>query len=172
MNIDISKEDFELAPGESVLIHTNEFIKVPNTLSACIYERYSVKSLGLMISPAHYMNPGYKGNIGLLAVNHSTVPIKLIPGIKICQLALFELTSEPLRPYEKQGGKYMDAKSASISKLHLDAEIQEFLKSKGVQKASDDMAKELGEYLMGHIRASAKRLADILRAEEESQKNG
>jgi dCTP deaminase len=170
-NIDISNEDFELKPGESVLIHTHEFVKVPNHLSARIYERYGVKSLGLMISPAHYMNPGYRGNIGLLAVNHSPVPVKLIPGIKICQLALFELSSEPLKPYEKQDGKYMDAQTASISKLHLDKEIQEFLELKGVKKVSDDMASELGEYLMGHIRTSAKRLADILRAEEGIQKN-
>jgi dCTP deaminase len=166
--IDLSKEDLWLQPNESILVQTHEFIKIPSHLSARIYERYSVKSLGLMISPAHYMNPGYRGQVGLVAVNHSPVAIRIVQGIKICQLALFSLSSEPLSPYENQDGKYMDARNVSISKLHLDKEIQEFLRDNGAQKVSDDMVKELGEHLMSHVRKSAKRLANILREEENN----
>lgn len=165
-NIDISKTEFWLKPSESVLIKTHEFVSVPNNLSARIYERYSVKSLGLMISPAHYINPGYRGQITLIAVNHSPVPIRLIPGLKICQLAFFQLLSEPLKPYEKQDAKYMDAREVSISKLHLDKEIQEFLISKGISKVTNELAAEFGKYLMSHIQKSAIRLANILRKEE------
>lgn len=164
--IDLNETDLWLEPNESVLIQTYEFIRVPNNMSAKIYERYGVKSLQLMISPAHYMNPGYRGQITLVAVNISPVRLKLVPGIKICQLGLFELSSEPLKPYEKQDAKYMDARDVSISKLHLDKEIQDFLRLKGIEKVTDGLAKDLGEHLMGHIRQSAKRLADILREEE------
>lgn len=169
-SIDIQKEEFFLAPNESVLVQTNEKIRVPENLSARMYERFGVKSLGLMISPAHYMNPGYSGQISLLAVNHSPVPIKLTAGIKICQIGFFELSSEPLKPYEKQSGLYMDAKDVSTSKLHLDKEIQEFLKNKGIEKVSDDMAKDLSDHLMGHIRNAAKDLAEIARQEFEKDK--
>ncbi|KYP81688.1 dCTP deaminase [Ferroacidibacillus organovorans] len=167
LEIDLTENDFFLEPGESVLIQTYEFINVPESLSARVYERYSIKSLGLMISPAHYLTPGYRGNIGLLAINHSAVPIRLTPGIKICQIGFFALSSIPLKPYEKQDGKYMDAKDVSISKLHLDKDIQEFLKQKGISRVSDDMAKALGDHLMGHIRESAKRLADTIRYEQD-----
>ena len=170
--IDIHTSEFWLQPGESVLVSTVESVSIPDDLSSRVYERYSIKSLGLMISPAHYMNPGYRGTVGLLAINHNSVPIRLTAGIKICQLALFQLSSDPLKPYEKQDGKYMDTTSASISKLHLDKEIQGFLQSKGIEKIPNEMAEELSEHLMGHIRKSAKELADILRKEFGDPKVG
>lgn len=162
---DISVDEFWLEPKESVLIQTHEFLKVPHNMTARIYERYGVKSLGLMISPAHYMNPGYRGQISLIAVNNTPVRFRLIPGIKICQLALFELKTEPLKPYEKQDARYMDTTEVSISKLHLDDEIQDFLKEKGVKKVSEEMASDLGKHLMSHIKLAAKELADIARKE-------
>lgn len=169
--IDIQKEDFFLAPGSSVLIQTNEKITVPENISARMYERFGVKSLGLVISPAHYINPGYSGQISFLAVNNSPVPIQLTAGIKICQIGFFELTSDPLKPYEKQSGLYMYAKEVSTSKLHLDKEIKEFLHQKGIEKVSDNMAKDLSEHLMGHIRNAAKDLAELARQEFEKDKN-
>jgi dCTP deaminase len=169
--IDLTKQDFMLQPTQSVLIQTHEFIRVPVNMSARIYERYGVKSLGLMISPAHYMNPGFRGKISLVAINHSPVPVRLIPGIKICQVALFRLSSDAEKPYDRQDALYMDARDVSISKLHLDKQIQEFLTIKGIQKVSDKMASELGDHLMSHVKKSAKRLADILRREEGKLKD-
>ncbi|WP_416730326.1 dCTP deaminase [Fictibacillus sp. JL2B1089] len=160
-SFDITKQDFIVQPKESVLIQTHEYVQIPENTTARIYERYSVKSLGLMISPSHYMNPGYRGKISLLLINHSSVPVQLVAGIKICQLALFTLSSEPLTPYEKQDAKYMDSMSVSISKLHLDSEIQDYLKERGVKQVSNEMAKDLGEHLMSHVRKAAKELADI-----------
>ncbi|MFC4618554.1 dCTP deaminase [Camelliibacillus cellulosilyticus] len=163
--ISLDRVDFWLAPNETVLIQTNEYIKVPNDKTARIYERYSIKSLGLLVSPAHYINPGYRGKISLTLTNHSSVPVKLTPGIKICQFGLFELTSLPLAPYEKQNAKYMDAKNVSISRLHLDKEIQDFLKNQGVKKVSDQLAHDLGEHLMSRIKKAAKELADFAKKE-------
>lgn len=167
--INIKKQPYNLKPHESVLIQTNEFLRMPDNLSGRIYERFSVKSLGLLISPAHYINPGYRGQVSLLAYNTNNVPITLVPGIKICQIGLFELNSEPLKPYEKQDAKYMDARTVSISKLHMDKEIQEFLREKGIKKVSEEMAQDLGKHLMSHIKKSAKSLADI--AQEEFLKD-
>lgn len=103
-----------------------------------------------------------------MAVNKSSVPIKLVPGIKICQLALYKLSSHPLKPYEKQDAKYMDATGVSISKLHLDKEIQEFLKEKGFNRISDELARELGDYLMKRIKKAAKELAQEGRRQLEA----
>ncbi|WP_100400616.1 dCTP deaminase [Bacillus sp. FJAT-44742] len=160
-SIDLTKDDYMLQPKQSVLVQTSEFIKVPEDKSARIYERYSVKSLGLIISPAHYMNPGYRGKISLLAFNSTNTPIKLVPGIKCCQIGLFELGTKPWKPYEKQDAKYMDSENVSISKLHLDSEIQDFLRIKGVSEVSDRVAGDLGNYLMGQIKSTANDLADL-----------
>ncbi len=132
-------------------------------MGAEILERYSIKLLGLSISAASYMNPGYEGTMTFLAVNHSPVAIQLVAGIKFCQLALFELSSELEKPYRKQQAKHLESNDVSISKLHLDKEIQEFLKEKGINHVSEETARDLGEYLMKQIQESAKDLADILR---------
>lgn len=161
--IDITEQEFCLDPNQSVLVKCNEYFKVPTNKGALILERYSLKLLGLMISPASYMNPGYEGTMSFLAVNHSPVPIQLVSGIKFCQLSLFELSSDSEKPYQKQDAKYQKSNAVSISKLHLDNEIQEFLKEKGVDQVSEGTAKELGDYLMKQIQESAKELADILR---------
>ncbi|GFN31340.1 hypothetical protein PCURB6_16000 [Paenibacillus curdlanolyticus] len=163
IEVDISKEDFYLQPSESVLIKSHEYFKVPVDKLAIIPERYSVKLTGLMISPASYMNPGYQGKLSFLAVNHSSVPIRLLPGIKFTQLAVAQLTSESDKPYGKQDAKYMGSVDVSISKLHLDNEIQEFLVSKGITNVSSDTARELGNHLVEMMKKSASKIADELR---------
>jgi dCTP deaminase len=162
--IDISKEPFLLKPNESVLVQSVESFNVPDDMSAQINERYSIKLLGLYISPASYMNPGYRGTMSFVAYNQSPVPIRLVPGIKFAQLALFKLSSVSDNPYWKQDAKYMGATEVSISKLHLDNDIQEFLNQKGIINVSNETANELGGYLMGKIKSSAEKIADELRA--------
>lgn len=161
--IDISKESFYLNPNESVLIQTVEYFKIPNNMSGQINERYSIKLLGLMISPASYLNPGYEGKMSFVAYNQSPKPIRLTHGVSIAQLAIFQLSSESENPYRKQDAKYLGAKEVSISKLHMDKDIQEFLISKGVGNVSNDSAKELGDFLMDKINESAIKIADELR---------
>lgn len=82
--IDIEKERFYLEPGMSVLVQSNEYFKIPINMAAIILERHSVKLLGLTIIPASYMNPGYEGRMSFLATNHTSVPIRIIPGVKFC----------------------------------------------------------------------------------------
>lgn len=164
--IDIGNDEFYLQPSESVLAHTIESVNVPPDAAGKIYERYSIKSTGLMVSPAGYMNPGYKGKVGFLIVNHAPVPVRLVHGVKICQLSIVPLSSPSSKPYEKQASKYMDDPGASISKLHLDQEVKEFLGQRGVAGVSGRTVKELGDYLVARVKKSGKTLADILRSEE------
>jgi dCTP deaminase len=161
--IDISNEPFLLRPNESVLVQSVESFNIPDDTSAQINERYSIKLLGLYVSPASYINPGYRGTMSFVAYNQSPVPIRLVPGIKFVQLALFKLSSVSDHPYWKQDAKYMGATEVSISKLHLDNDIQEFLKQKGIINVSNETANELGGYLMGKIKSSAEKIADELR---------
>ncbi|MED3716050.1 dCTP deaminase [Geobacillus thermodenitrificans] len=161
--IDISKTVFHLQPNESVLVRSVEYFRIPDDMAAQVLERYSIKLLGLMISPASYMNPGYEGTMSFIAYNQSPKPIRLTPGIKFAQLAIFKLSSEAEKPYRKQDAKYLGSNEVSISKLHLDKEIQEFLLKKGIGNVSNDTAKELGDFLMNKINKSAQKIAEELR---------
>lgn len=161
--IDLLTADYYIEPNQSALVQSIEYFRVPDNMAAEILERYSIKLLGLSISPASYMNPGYEGRMSFIAYNQSPKRIKLTPGIKFAQVAMFELSSVAEMPYRKQDAKYLGSKEVNISKLHLDREIQNFLSKKGVSNISNSTARELGGYLMKQINSSAKTIADELR---------
>jgi dCTP deaminase len=170
-SIDISEKEFYLMPNQSVLIQSYESFNIPDDMNALVYERYGVKLTGLMISPASYMNPGYEGRLSFLAINHMNVPIRLVPGIEFSQIALYKLTSKALKPYPKQrNASYLGSKEVNTSMLHLDSEIQEFLANRGIDDVSNETAKDLGDYLMGHIKDAANDIADMLRKEYKTDK--
>lgn len=162
--IDISETDFHLEPNQSVLVQAHEYFKVPTNMAAIILERYSIKLLGLVVSPASYMNPGFEGRMSFLMTNHSNAPIQLVAGVKFCQLAIVELSSEPEKPYEKQDGKYMGSRDVHISKLHLDKEIQEYLKEKGLGDISEYEARQLGKHLLKKMDQNAEKYVEIIRS--------
>ncbi|WP_062239959.1 dCTP deaminase [Fictibacillus sp. FJAT-27399] len=161
--IDINEEDFYLKPNESVLVQAYEYFKIPTNMAAIILERYSIKLMGLVVSPASYMNPGYEGRLSFLITNNTPVPVQLISGVKFCQLAITELTSVSDKPYTKQDGKYMGSREVHISKLHLDKDIQEYLLENGLGEISGESARMLGRHLMKRIEENAKHYADVIR---------
>jgi dCTP deaminase len=161
--IDLGEDEYFLEPNQSVLVQSFEYFKIPDNMAAQVLERYSIKLLGLSISPASYMNPGYEGRMSFVAYNQSSKPIQLTRGIKFAQLAISQLSSKAEKPYRKQDAKYMGSEEVNISKLHLDHDIQEFLSDKGVSNVSNNTAKELGDYLMKRINRSAQIIADELR---------
>lgn len=162
--IDLLAEEFYLEPNHSVLVQSHEYFKIPDDMVAQVYERYSMKLLGLYISPASYMNPGYEGKMSFVAYNQTTNRIRLTPGIKFAQVAVMYISTTAEKPYKKQGdAKYLGSEEVNISKLHLDKEIQDFLVSKGISNVSHGTAKELGGYLMASLSKSAKTIADELR---------
>jgi dCTP deaminase len=75
-SVDISNAEFYLPPNDSVLVQAYEYFRIPTNMIAVILERYSIKLLGLVVSPASYMNPGYEGRLSFLLTNHSKRPIR------------------------------------------------------------------------------------------------
>ncbi|CAM4469411.1 dCTP deaminase [Paenibacillus xylanexedens] len=161
--IDINETSFSLKPKESVIVKAVEYFNIPSNMVGLIFERYSIKLTGLSVSPASYMNPGYQGTLSFIVVNNSSRKIRLIAGVSFCQLALSPLDYPADTPYNKQDARYLGARDVSISKLHLDREIQGFLVSRGVSSVSDETAGELGKHLMKMIDNSADRIVEELK---------
>lgn len=115
---------FEIYPGDFVLAVTRERVKLPNYLSARAEGRSSIGRLGLLIHlTAGFIDPGFNGCITLELVNLSKTTIALTPGMRICQLALFELSSPCERPYgAERGSKYVGEQTGpETSKMQQDA---------------------------------------------------
>ncbi|HPU43936.1 MAG TPA: dCTP deaminase [Dictyoglomaceae bacterium] len=113
---------FFLRPGEFVLGTTIETIKLPEDLVARVDGRSSLGRLGVIVhATAGYVDPGFCGQITLELSNINHVPIALYPGMRICQISFYTLTSPAETPYyKKEGSKYQNQKGPTASKLDID----------------------------------------------------
>lgn len=114
----VSDAPFVLHPNEFVLAALLERVEIPEDLVGRLEGRSSLGRLGLQVhSTAGVVDAGYKGNLTLELANIGKLPIKLTPGMRICQLVLEKLSSPAEVPYYmKKGAKYQNESGASQSK--------------------------------------------------------
>ena len=84
---------FVIHPQQLVLASTFEFISMPSDLCGFVLTRSRYARAGLMIAAATYIHPNWRGCLTLELVNYGEVPVELICGSQIGQLALLEAKS-------------------------------------------------------------------------------
>lgn len=101
---DIENGIYSLAPGEFVLAHTAELIRVPNDLE-CVFNLKSSRGReGFDHLMAAYIDPGFHGSVTLELVNvnrYHRLPLE--HGMRIGQLRFSRLDATPLRSYAVTG---------------------------------------------------------------------
>ncbi|AZA12617.1 dCTP deaminase [Corynebacterium choanae] len=115
-------EAFVLHPGEFVLGSTYESFTLPAHLAGRLEGKSSLGRLGLLThSTAGFIDPGFTGYITLELSNTANLPIVLYPGMKVGQLALFNMTSPAQHPYgsDRLGSKYQGQRGPTPSKAYL-----------------------------------------------------
>ena len=118
----IAEDAFILHPGEFVLGSVLEHVTVPDNLAARLEGKSSLGRLGLLThSTAGFIDPGFTGHITLELSNTANLPIALYPGMKIGQLAVFNLSSPAESPYGsgQLGSKYQGQRGPTASKAYL-----------------------------------------------------
>lgn len=78
--------EFVLHPRHFVLGVTMEWIRLPRDLSGYVVGKSSWGRRGLVIATAVGVHPGFSGCLTLEITNLGEVPIKIMPGMNICQL--------------------------------------------------------------------------------------
>lgn len=84
-------EFFLLHPGTLALVPTLEWVKLPYNLQGIVTARSCWAREGLNIATATIINPGYKGIVTLELANFGEIPIKLFPGLRLAQIAFYDL---------------------------------------------------------------------------------
>jgi dCTP deaminase len=93
-------EAFVIHPGEFVLGVTQELVSLPDDIVARIEGKSSIGRLGLIVhATAGFVDPGFAGTLTLEITNLTRVPIKLWPGLPICQLSFMTLDAPAEKPY-------------------------------------------------------------------------
>lgn len=113
---------FVLHPGEFVLGSTYERVTLGDDVAARLEGKSSLGRLGLLThSTAGFIDPGFSGHVTLELSNTATLPIRLLPGMKVGQLCFFALSSDAERPYGKgaDGSRYQGQRGPTASRSHL-----------------------------------------------------
>ena len=118
------EKPFIIHPGDFVLATVMEYIEVPNDLIGHLEGRSSLGRMGLMVhSTAGYVDPGFKGHLTLELANVGKLPIKLYPGMRVCQIVIQKMLSPCEVPYGvRLGSKYLNEKGATQSRIDRDFE--------------------------------------------------
>lgn len=113
-------DTYMLLPGQFVLATTEEWIELPDNLTAFVEGRSSLGRLGLFIQNAGWVDPGFKGRITLELFNANRFAIELKAGRRIGQLVFAKMGKDALNPY---CGKYQEQYDATGSRVHMDSDI-------------------------------------------------
>jgi dCTP deaminase len=124
-----------LLPGEMVLAHSFEYVRLPDSIAAELDGRSSYARLGLEIHlTAGMIDPGFEGTITFEMVNNGPNPIPLFPGLRIGQLRFLRV-QRPMRPYSKRrNAKYGRQLHHSRSLYTSDVDYQRLLSAIGEQE--------------------------------------
>jgi len=109
-----------LAPHSFILATTQEYVKLPDNLTAFVEGRSSIGRMGLFIQNAGWVDPGFEGRITLELYNANSLPIRLEAGRRICQLVFCSMDQRALSPYK---GKYQGQNRSTGSRVFQDREI-------------------------------------------------
>jgi len=81
-------DEFVLHPRSFVLGATLEWIRMPTNMAGIVTGKSSWGRRGLIIATATGVHPGFTGCLTLEITNLGEIPIKIRPGMSICQLFL------------------------------------------------------------------------------------
>lgn len=152
---------FLLKPGQFVLGRTYESFSMPPDLMGRLAGRSSLGRLGLsVVAPSSLINPGWKGHMPLMLINHSPFNIRLHPFLGIVQLCLFSMSSKAKKVYGPgAGSKYREVDDGGPSRYWLDHTIGTLRENLNLRKTSDEVAILLEAYSQELDETTRKRLS-------------
>lgn len=133
MEVDVDfLKPIAIGPGQFILAHTLEYIKLPAGLAAQVEGRSSFARLGLQIHmTANLVEAGFDGCLTLEIANCGHSTIMLYPGMRIAQLRFFRLVTPPAVPYAAMlGNKYRGLLSHNKTQQFSDWEVAAFSNAK------------------------------------------
>lgn len=117
-------ESITITPGQFLLGHSMEYVKLPDYISGNLEGRSSFARLGIEIHmTAGYIDPGFEGVITFEIYNAGPTTVKLYPGMRIGQIR-FEKNEEPQETYsQKHTVKYKGLLEHDLSRQNKDIEV-------------------------------------------------
>lgn len=116
-DFEIKEDGFVLVPGRLYIASTNEYTETLDSVPV-LEGKSSLARLGLFVHvTAGFGDVGFKGTWTLELV--ATVPLKIYPNMKICQISYHGISEPPLISYDKkESAKYSGQRGPTSSKMN------------------------------------------------------
>lgn len=100
LTLNARNKSVPLQPGEFILAHTLQTVRIGPTLACRIEGKSSLARMGLVVhSTAGFVDPGFQGQLTLEMTNLNSVPVILTLGMPIAQLSFMRLSEPVAHPY-------------------------------------------------------------------------
>jgi dCTP deaminase len=103
MKLKIPADGYVFKPKALLLAWTAEYVNlsIHARIAARVEGKSSLARLGIGVHiTAPIIHAGFEGNIRLEMVNHGSLPVRLMPGMPICQLVFEQTLGTPVRGYK------------------------------------------------------------------------
>jgi len=122
-NVELDATYYSMAPGEFLLAHTEETVKIPDDCCGDLVLRSSAARAGFDHCLSGLCDPGFEGQLTLeLRNNLRHHDLKIEVGMRICQLVIYKLDYPAETPYALRGS-YQNQMGATASNNRLGALI-------------------------------------------------
>lgn len=118
--------DYFLHPRSFVLAITMEWLCLPSNLAGYIVGKSSWGRCGLIIETAAGIHPGFTGCLTLELSNAGEVPIRVIPGMTICQLFLHQVKTEDIHV---DRSRFVGQRQPTLDRISLDPVAKKLFKA-------------------------------------------
>lgn len=96
-------ESLLVMPGRTYLLDTLETVSLPSSLAGLMTLKSSTGRMGLLLSHAGWVDPGFIGTLSMVLSNGTQWPVALSQGQKLAQIAVMRMSKEPARDYTLTG---------------------------------------------------------------------
>ncbi len=105
-------DEIVVEPYEHILLHTLEYIRLPDYIAGLVNLRSTYARVGLYI-PATVVDAGFEGQLTIEVIG-SSFPVKLYAGDRFLHLVLVRLNTPTAKPYD---GKYKGQRGVRLPKV-------------------------------------------------------
>ncbi len=98
-----SRQDCVIPPNTTRLVPTGLFLALPKNYEAQVRPRSGLalkKSITVLNTPGT-VDAGYRGEVGVILINHGTEPFSIARGDRIAQMVIQQLPEVSLTPVEE-----------------------------------------------------------------------
>lgn len=96
------RESHVLAPGETVVVITREWITMPPDLAAFGFPPTSISNRAVLMTNPGHVDPGYHGNLRFTLINMGREPYEIRSGDTVVTLLLVKLSGNATSDYAKR----------------------------------------------------------------------